>query len=282
MLRLRCPNCTKTLSVPDTLAGKAGLCPHCKSKVRVPQASVTHAPPTKKHRPVKPDDDYEVIDAVEVEEDEAPPRRRHRDEEDEERSERRITARSGRDGIRSRRRDDDDDDYDRPRRSRYEDDDDRPRRSRDDDEDEDDRPRRRRLRDEDDDRPRRRRRRRAGSGGPGGLSPLVWTGIIVGGICLLGCVGALILPPLGLVIAGVGLLIAVIGRIWFLAVAFQDDVIQGILCWWVPFYDLFYLIMNFDEEKLPFFTSIAGVVVMIIGFCAGGVGAALHGGPNNF
>ena len=76
---------------------------------------------------------------------------------------------------------------------------------------------------------------------------------------------------------GLGFLLSIVGGIWFLMVAFQDDVMQGILCWFVPFYSLFYLATHWEEEKMPFFTQLAGLALMMFGSCAVGVGAGLRG-----
>ena len=69
-----------------------------------------------------------------------------------------------------------------------------------------------------------------------------------------------------------GWLTALVGGVMFLIVAFQDDVMQGILCWFVPFYSLFYLITHWEEEKVPFFIQIAGFVMVFMGSCAFGGG----------
>ena len=76
-----------------------------------------------------------------------------------------------------------------------------------------------------------------------------------------------------------GWLIAFAGGIWFLVVAFQDDAIQGILCLFVPFYSLIYLITHFEEVKKPFLVQVVGTALALGGLCAGGIrGASQAGG----
>jgi phage FluMu protein Com len=249
MIRLRCPNCRKTLGVADHQAGVVGNCPHCKSKVRVPSLEaiatdvLEEAPPEDsasdqvrpslpaKRRRVVEEEDWEVIEDVEPEELPRPRsiRRRVDDEEDD------------RPARRSRARDDDDDDE--PPRSR------RP----------------------------RRRRRRSSSSSSGGMSGGLLTALIIGGICLLFSLGAIVFPPLGYLPVTLGGLTSVAGGIMFLHVAFKDDAMQGLLCWFVPFYNLYYLITHFDEEKVPFFMQVGGGLIMMFGSCGMGIGAARWG-----
>ncbi len=44
MIKVTCPNCERTLSVADTMAGKKGKCPTCKTMLTVPGNAGT-APP---------------------------------------------------------------------------------------------------------------------------------------------------------------------------------------------------------------------------------------------
>jgi hypothetical protein len=87
---------------------------------------------------------------------------------------------------------------------------------------------------------------------------------------------AVFVPSLAIVPIILGGFMAGAGGIMFLIVAFKDDAMQGILCWFVPFYSLYYLITHFEEEKIPFFLQVAGFVMMMIGGCAGGVGEGLR------
>jgi hypothetical protein len=143
----------------------------------------------------------------------------------------------------------------------------RPRRPRDDEEDEDDeeerRPRPTRKR-----KKKKRRERRSDSGG--GMSGALIALGVVAAICLVAVVVSIFVPILALVPIILGWLMAFAGGIWFLVCAFQDDVVQGLLCLFVPFYSLIYLITHFEEVKKPFLVQVIGTVLAIGGGCAGG------------
>jgi len=93
-----------------------------------------------------------------------------------------------------------------------------------------------------------------------------------GVLCLVLVVLVLFLPALVLLLLVVGYGIVVAGNIWFLVVAFQDDVIQGLLCLLIPCYSLFYLITHFEEEKTPFFVSLIGTGIVLAGVILGSPG----------
>lgn len=65
-------------------------------------------------------------------------------------------------------------------------------------------------------------------------------------------------------------LVMFVGNIWFLVIAFSDDVGQGLLCLCVPFYSLFYLATHWDECKFPFLLGLGGFVMTMVTSCAGG------------
>jgi hypothetical protein len=282
MIRLRCPACGKSLGVGHEWAGKVGVCPGCKKKIRIPSEDDPDGPPPatprgirssppKAPRPAE-DVDVEVLEYDEPEE-ETPRRRTRRSAEEfqEERPARRKTDEYDDERPSGRKRpryEDDEDEPPRRRRSRYE-------------EDEDEEPARRRpgrYADEDEDEPPRRRRprkRRKKSSRSGGMSSALTMLLIFAGIGLATCLPAIFLPPLMLLPIIVGWLVSFVGGIWFLIIAFQDDAMQGILCLFVPFYSLYYLITHFDEEKTAFFMQLAGIALVMAGSCAGGIGASL-------
>jgi hypothetical protein len=158
----------------------------------------------------------------------------------------------------------DDDRPARPRRRRFEDADDRA----DDDEPAPRRPRKRRK---------RRRREASSSFSIGDITPIwfVLIGLVVIWIICFGL--SFVFPLVALVPLGLGWLLSIAGGIWFLIVAFQDDVLAGVLCMFVPFYSLYYLITHFDETKAPFFTQLLGTLMMFTSMCGGGMSGAIHG-----
>ncbi|HVS35098.1 MAG TPA: hypothetical protein VMS17_05915 [Gemmataceae bacterium] len=151
-----------------------------------------------------------------------------------------------------------------------------PRRRAKDEDDEGDEPPRRRPEpedvDEDAPRPKRRKkkRRRKQAAMFGGLSPLIIGAIAVVGVCLLLGVVSFFVPFLALVPLAVGGTLSAVGGVWFLIVAFQDDATAGLLCIFVPFYSLYYLISHWDEEMKPFLVQLAGSMIFSLGWCAGG------------
>jgi hypothetical protein len=45
-IRVECPNCKQTLEAPDEFAGRAAICPACRTKVQIPPVQVPAAPPS--------------------------------------------------------------------------------------------------------------------------------------------------------------------------------------------------------------------------------------------
>jgi hypothetical protein len=108
-----------------------------------------------------------------------------------------------------------------------------------------------------------------------GMSPMMIALIVIAGISLISAGLAIVFPPLALVPIGLGWILSLVGGVMFLLVAFQDDVMQGLLCLFIPMYSLFYLITHFEEEKVPFFLQLGGTLLVFLGYCAGGVGVGL-------
>ena len=72
------------------------------------------------------------------------------------------------------------------------------------------------------------------------------------------------------VVMGVGLLVYLIGYLWIIIVPFDDGALTGLLCLFLPFYGLYYLIKNWDKMKDPFLVTSAGLLLIFVGSCAGG------------
>lgn len=64
---------------------------------------------------------------------------------------------------------------------------------------------------------------------------------------------------------------AFVAQLWLLAIALSDSVLQLVLCLFVPFYSLFYLVTNFDRTKWSFGLSCLGLATMFGCFIAVGV-----------
>ncbi len=60
MIAVTCPGCCRTLSIKDAYAGKTGVCPHCKGRVKVPAA----APDERTRSSRVPEDESRLIGAA--------------------------------------------------------------------------------------------------------------------------------------------------------------------------------------------------------------------------
>jgi hypothetical protein len=261
MIHVQCRSCYSTLALKDIYAGKLARCPICQNKVRVPKQEeeaedeareerVSAAPKARapaesrrpSRRPVREEEDEE----------ERPVRPKRRPIEEDDRSEdiqEKRPARSSRTPIEEEEEDDDDVQLEVV---------------------EEPPPRKRRKK-------KRRRRRRPESAG-WEMPDVNWFYIglaVVAFIWLVSVPLAFAFPPIMIVPVGLGCLLAFAGYIWFLIIAFQDEVIHGILCLLLNIYCLYYLILNFEETKFPFLVWALGLFMMGSGLCAGG--AFSHG-----
>jgi hypothetical protein len=140
-------------------------------------------------------------------------------------------------------------------------------------EEENDEPRSRRpVQDEDDDyRPRRKKRkkRKRSSGDVlSGNSFLIILGVLAA-VGLLVVVLALTVPQFRVLAFALGFLIALVGQIWFLTVAFKESVGWGLGCLFVPFVSLIFLAQHFEETWRPWVVGVIGVAMF---FAGGGFG----------
>ena len=70
---------------------------------------------------------------------------------------------------------------------------------------------------------------------------------------------------LGMMLMAVGGIAALVGGIWFLIVAFQENILWGLGCLFIPFVALVFLIMHWDKAGKPFLIELAGAVAAIVG-----------------
>jgi hypothetical protein len=73
------------------------------------------------------------------------------------------------------------------------------------------------------------------------------------------------METLGLILLIVGYIGAAIAGIWFLIVAFQEDVWWGLGCLFVPFVSLIFLFAHWEEAKRPFLAELAACVPLLLG-----------------
>jgi hypothetical protein len=98
-----------------------------------------------------------------------------------------------------------------------------------------------------------------------GLDNFVVLLMIVVALWILLGVLAFFAPPVALALIVLGVLLAAAGQIWFLIVAFQEDITAGILCLFVPFYALIFLVTNLEVAGRPFAVNVLGFLMFVSG-----------------
>jgi hypothetical protein len=271
MIPMYCPHCERRLKINPSAAGQIVNCPGCSKRFRIPavldQEEEEERPSTAvrtrpapsapaRRRPPPPQEpeeeqDFEVVD-------EPPPRRRPPARQEEEEDEGFEVVEEPEERPKKRRpaaTDEEEEERPRKRRRAEEEEDEE-------EEEEEERPRKKR----------RKKRRRSSRSGGGELIPglsnfaAMLIGIVVGWLLLAGV--SLAVPPLAMLLSLGGLALAFAGGLWLLIVAFQDDVVKGILCLVVPFYALIYVILNLDTAGRPFLIWMLGNLMM---FSAAGI-----------
>lgn len=119
---------------------------------------------------------------------------------------------------------------------------------------------------------RRRRRRRRGTGlaAPG---PVVFA---------LGISGFLILTSFAIRGTAIGVAyicvgVMILAQFWFLAIALSDSIGQLLLCLFLPFYSLFYLIKNFAETKWPLGLDMLALFTLFASMVFGAIREGISG-----
>ncbi|MGH7134797.1 MAG: hypothetical protein ACREHD_03605 [Pirellulales bacterium] len=73
------------------------------------------------------------------------------------------------------------------------------------------------------------------------------------------------METIGWGIGNLGLIAFIVGGIWFLVVAFQEEVPWGLACMFIPCVSIIFLVKFWDKASKPFGVQVAGFVAMIIG-----------------
>jgi len=74
-----------------------------------------------------------------------------------------------------------------------------------------------------------------------------------------------------------GVILSLIGGLWIVVNAFRASVLWGLGSLFVPFVSLVFAIMNFRENKIPLLISVAGGVLVAMGWSSYIEAAALQG-----
>jgi hypothetical protein len=80
---------------------------------------------------------------------------------------------------------------------------------------------------------------------------------------------------IAMLLYGIGLLIAMVGAIWIVVIAFQESVLWGLGCFFIPCVALYYVITHWEKTKKPFLIEVVGGVI-----CAIGSALVTQGGGN--
>ena len=73
------------------------------------------------------------------------------------------------------------------------------------------------------------------------------------------------MSTLGSVLTVIGYLVAAAGGIWIIVIAFQDSIVWGLGCLFVPCVQLIYAITHWEDTKVPFLINIGGCVLVALG-----------------
>lgn len=65
---------------------------------------------------------------------------------------------------------------------------------------------------------------------------------------------------IGSLLMGVGAIVAIVGGIWVLVVAFQESIVWGLLSLFIPFAVLVFVIMHWNKAAKPLLINVAGAV----------------------
>jgi polyferredoxin len=72
---------------------------------------------------------------------------------------------------------------------------------------------------------------------------------------------------IGKILMALGLILTLIGSVWFLVAAFRESVWWAFVCLFVPFGSLIFLTKHLDKVGKPVLIQFAGVVSMLFGAC---------------
>jgi len=62
----------------------------------------------------------------------------------------------------------------------------------------------------------------------------------------------------------IGGLLAAVGSIWLIVRAFQDSLLWGLCCLFLPMATLLFAVLNWDDAKVPFLLNLGGLFLMVL------------------
>lgn len=107
---------------------------------------------------------------------------------------------------------------------------------------------------------RKKKKRKKRSREPGSTAKIIFLVFLAGVVCLLGV--GLVVPGIGLLVAlpilAVAVIAQLVGGLWVWGLAFQEDIVCGLL-FFLPVYPLYYLVSRWEDE-LPFWLAGYGLL----------------------
>ena len=68
-----------------------------------------------------------------------------------------------------------------------------------------------------------------------------------------------------MILYGIGTLIAIVGGLWIVVIAFQESVLWGLCSLFIPCVALYYVITHWEKTKKPFLIEVAGGLLCALG-----------------
>jgi hypothetical protein len=252
MIRVVCPNCEKKLGIDDQFAGRLAVCPRCKTKVQVPRSEIPlkeeEEPAKEAREPSDPQqiEEHEPVNEIVAENHPRPKKKKKRRPKGED-NEAQADEKPAQDEQPARK----------------------PPAGEEEDEGE-------------------------GQDGeeievPEDWKPpavmvekgpidaflaldLLWQLLLgVGVFCLILSMFTVSLkaPPIANVVLVIGAPIFVVGTGWYLLLVFNESILQGLFCLFVPLYFIYYFLTHTDEVQRPFYIGATGVLITMMSYCAG-------------
>lgn len=111
-------------------------------------------------------------------------------------------------------------------------------------------------------RKKRRKKRRRSPSGLAAMNPL-WLAAVGGVVLFAFSLGlTFLMPSRAILVLGLGWLLMTLGWIWITVVAFHEDMMNGLLCAFVPVFAPVYALANLGEARHAALLYVAGLAVM--------------------
>jgi hypothetical protein len=251
MIRVVCPKCEKKLGIDDQFAGRLAVCPRCKTKIQVPKSEI---PLKEEEEPAKvaeqPHEPHAIEEHVPVNEvaDEVPPRPKKKKKRRPKAEDKETEAAEAQAGEKPAE--------ETPAGA---------------EEDEGEGQEDVEIEVPEDWKP------PAVMVEKGPLDAflaldLLWQLLLgVGVFCLILSMFTVSLkaPPIANVVLVVGLPIFVVGVGWYLLLVFNESILQGLFCLFLPLYFIYYFMTHTDEVQRPFYIGATGGLITMMSYCAG-------------